>query len=242
MRVQAIEIRLLGLGDEPVPPVLHQPSCLGTGKARITWSAIAPPENASEGDGYETVTATMPAEHDNSIAAAADVAGAILSRQRAAEEEQYRKGEAEAESAGERQLPGSAGGRGREEQEEAAAAPSGSDGRRAEKVDGDDESRAATFPIHKYVLQRSRLDSHEAAAVAVSRGQGSGAAEGSARVAGGDVGSWGGVSGIGGGRDGRGRGGADGGWVTVHEAPVGFASEFVFLDTGLSPGVTYVYR
>ncbi|CAN0091235.1 unnamed protein product, partial [Ectocarpus fasciculatus] len=36
---QAIEVRLLGLGDEPPRPVLHPPSYLGGGKARIEWSA-----------------------------------------------------------------------------------------------------------------------------------------------------------------------------------------------------------
>ncbi|CAM9643885.1 unnamed protein product [Ectocarpus sp. 4 AP-2014] len=37
--VKAIEVRLLGLGDEPPLPVLHPPSYLGGGKARIEWSA-----------------------------------------------------------------------------------------------------------------------------------------------------------------------------------------------------------
>ncbi|CAN0327251.1 unnamed protein product, partial [Ectocarpus fasciculatus] len=37
--VKAIEVRLLGLGDEPPRPVLHPPSYLGGGKARIEWSA-----------------------------------------------------------------------------------------------------------------------------------------------------------------------------------------------------------
>ncbi|CAM9459615.1 unnamed protein product, partial [Sphacelaria rigidula] len=36
--VQAIEIRLLGLGDEPLPPVMKTPVYLGNGKAKIEWS------------------------------------------------------------------------------------------------------------------------------------------------------------------------------------------------------------
>lgn len=36
--MQAIEIRLLGLGDEPLPPVMKTPTYLGNGRARIEWS------------------------------------------------------------------------------------------------------------------------------------------------------------------------------------------------------------
>lgn len=31
---------MLGLGEEPLPPKLHQPTYLGAGKARITWSTM----------------------------------------------------------------------------------------------------------------------------------------------------------------------------------------------------------
>ncbi|CAN0033008.1 unnamed protein product [Pylaiella littoralis] len=46
--VKAIEVRLLGLGEEPPRPVLHPPSYLGSGKARIEWSAGDAGEGADD--------------------------------------------------------------------------------------------------------------------------------------------------------------------------------------------------
>ena len=104
--------------------------------------------------------------------------------------------------------------------------------------------RAATFPVHKYVLQRSCLHHYSHTAASASATADGGTAENSG--GGGGGGNGGGV-----GRNAERFGesaaaGNDGGWVTVHEADdVGFiaaSSSVVFVDSGLSPGKTYLYR
>lgn len=191
---QAIEVRLLGLGDEPPRPVLHPPSYLGGGKARIEWSAGGVGNEGGgapdgQGDSLATAVASAawPAASDNDDGAPCEEDGV---------------GDDSSVMPPPPQQP-------------AASSP----------------SRAATFPVHKYVLQRSCP--HDYAATSFEGGTGGGTAAENRGTGGGGGGF---VEGNGGG----------GGWVTVHEADdvasVSGSSSFVFVDSGLSPGKTYVYR
>lgn len=193
---QAIEVRLLGLGDEPPLPVLHPPSYLGGGKARIEWSTGGvgdAGDGAPDGEGDSTAAAAAAAASAGGPAASDNDDGAPR----------------EEDGVGDHSL---------------AMLP-------PPPPATSSPSRAATFPVHKYVLQRSCP--HSYAAAAFEGGAGGGAAAEN-RGTGGRGGGF--VVGNSGG----------GGWVTVHEADdvasVSGSSSFVFVDSGLSPGKTYVYR
>lgn len=120
-----------------------------------------------------------------------------------------------------------------------APAPSG-----ASRVDDAPRGRGqrppptATFPVHKYVLQRACLHSLVAASISVGDGTLGGLAMGGGGTA---AGTWSGGSGSG--KEALGESAVGGGgWVTVHEADVDFASSVVFVDSGMAAGKTYVYR
>lgn len=163
---------MLGLGEEPQPPKLHQPTYLGTGKARITWSTMD--ENALA-DSHENVAICddhFVSDEDAQASEATCISGTMVVR----------------DSADIIEL--AQGGRGR----------------------GDSFH---TFPVHKYVLQRSCLGCQVTGPV--GEGQGGGFGECSS---------------------------SDGSWVTVHEANVVEmpSSEMEFVDSGLAHGKIYAYR
>lgn len=247
---QAIEIRLLGLGDEPPRPVLRSPSYLGAGKARVEWSAGGVAVEAErdrdslDHGGESTVSSPGQAagsagkgEGDGGVDKAAGAAGA------AGKGEGGRKGEGKGEGEGGQQAAKAADG----EQEMHAAREGASDrDQLALPPPPPPPPRVATFPVHKYVLQRSCLHHYSHTAASASSAEG-GTGTGKALVENGGGGGNGG--GVAGGAERFGESAAlgnEGGWVTVHEEDdVGFiaaSSSFVFVDSGLSAGKTYLYR
>lgn len=217
---QAIEIRLLGLGDEPPRPVLHPPSYLGAGKVRVEWSAgglAAGVERDHDNQDEPSSSAPLPPPSSPSPSSSPGH-GVVVPRAPLSASAVDDDGEAvesapagpEGEGEGGQRGLGAIAAEDQQDQAEDAAAP--------DRGQPAASPRAATFPIHKYVLQRSCLHhySHAAAPPAGTTAEGGGGGSGG------------------------------GGWVTVHEADdVGFASSstsFVFVDSGLAPGKTHVYR
>lgn len=322
--VQAIEIRLLGLGDEPLPPVMKTPVYLGNGKAKIEWSPGGMEFTNLPDATYVTPTADVNLEKDSKTGDATVTAPSFTAKElqagfpkpkpasqeepglpgsevREANEEYQQRhtpsssapsasgswtsGYLNSESLGDATSPdlaaGSAGAVDRvyepplEGIEPAVAGVQGSCSSSA--VAGDtagkgravaaaQAERAATFPVHKYVLERSCLHvdasrasksqhtSNVAPATNVNADASPSPNEGSAQagpssdsssvVVSANKASVGGSSSVGGGGAvGGGFGGGVGseGWVTVHSSSTG-VKDTSFVDSGLLPGRTYVYR
>ena len=112
--------------------------------------------------------------------------------------------------------------------ERARDAASGREGRRRKEGKSSLVDTSQTFPVHKYVLQRSCLGCRVASASSPAV---SSPAMATAAVGASDI------HGV------LGDSAADGGWVTVHEANVDSTStSMVFMDSGLDPGKVYAYR
>lgn len=329
---QAIEIRLLGLGDDPLLPILETPVNLGAGKVRIEWSpgeldvihrpvdvavstpaVTGPGENPTARD-LAATTVSMRQKHHLASQMANDGVSPTAEDDSCGEQEWD-----EVESTGLRKAPPSdpsaddcfaksAGGLCSLEDSCAAGMVHAAERQGADRVSGavklpraglssgigegmptgqkdaipeesiggtaqgvdlteDQEQQHqqreqqrqidTTFPVHKYVLQRSCLYSNVASSSSQLSGrnslQPSESSAGSSAAGSITRGAYAGETGMlaGGLRDaglgfpnGRGIGGAagvgDGEWEIVLEAPAGSPTSFV--DSGLLPGRTYVYR
>eukprot|EP00752_Nemacystus_decipiens_P015601 g13924.t1 len=278
--VKAIEIRLLGLGDEPPRPLLHAPTYLGAGKVRVEWSAgglaVESTEYSVKGmghqnhhdddddhdddggddddDGNPSASSHLPS---SSPGAAAELvpAGGVAPTARAHDDEAPPigstagpEGEGSGEGSERHSERGATGAESERDRYKAHAVEVMADGGqlalpwRPPPPPPPPPPRAATFPVHKYVLQRSCLRHYSRMATSASTTADGGTVENS----GGGGGNGGGL-----GQDAARFGESaaasnDEGWVTVHEADdLGFiaaSSSFVFVDSGLSPGKTYLYR
>lgn len=189
VRLQAIEIRVLGLGEEPLPPKLHQPTYLGAGKARITWSTV---DESAVPDGSDLSGDAVPGGQETAATCENHVA---FDEKAQASETACISGTVVAND-------------GRDSAESTGSA----------QGDRGGADNFHTFPVHKYVLQRTCLGCQvTGSASAVGEGQNSGFGE---------------------------CGSSDGSWVTVHEANVVDlpSSEMAFVDSDLAHEKIYAYR
>lgn len=250
---KAIEIRLLGLGDEPLAPVMKTPSYLGDGKVAIEWYTggvdvgshepaapdrtlekdaqggddivVSPPHprgSHRDCEGQRECGKTTPEYASSSsgtleVAARDETLGSVVDKVFPTP-----GGVQEAGMGASSSFTGEAG--------------SGT-GTRA-SAPWPQVGRAATFSVHKYVLQRScfRGDAGRTSKSQLSSGSSDGGRGGSRSIAASEEGGHSGVPGVP--LNELGAGGE--GWITVHEAYVG--SPTVFVDSGLLPARTYVYR